>query len=56
MKLKKQELDAGKPAHATILFPVKEKTLTYYVTAQPIRDKLGNITGVSGSVLNVGVK
>jgi len=47
MKLKKQALDTGKPANGTILFPLKEKTVSYHIAAQPIRDKQGNITGVS---------
>ena len=47
MKLKKQVLDTGKPADETILLNVKEKAVYYHVLAQPIKDKQGNITGVS---------
>ncbi len=47
MILKKQVLDRGKPATDTILFSRKEKTVSYHVAAHPIRDKQGNITGVS---------
>lgn len=51
MKLKKQVLDTGKPATDTILFNIKEKTVSYHVAAQPIRDKQGNITGVSSCAI-----
>ncbi len=47
MKLKKQVIDTGKPASETILFSIKEKTVSYHVLAQPIKDKQSNITGVS---------
>jgi two-component system CheB/CheR fusion protein len=47
MKLKKQVLDTGKPADEIILFSVEEKTVSYHVLAQPIKDKQGNITGIS---------
>lgn len=47
MKLKRQVLDTGKPAKETISFPSKEKTVSYHVAAQPIRDIQGEITGVS---------
>ncbi len=47
MKLKQQVIDTGKPAQATILFSLKGKKATYYVIAQPVRDKDGSITGVS---------
>ncbi len=47
MKLKKQVLDTGKPADETILFSVNEKSVSYHVLAQPIKDKQGNITGIS---------
>jgi hypothetical protein len=47
MKLKKQVLDTGKPAYATINFPVGDNGKSYHIFAQPIRDKQGMIEGVS---------
>lgn len=47
MNLKNHVLDTGKSATDTILLNIKEKTVSYYVIAQPIRDKQGTITGVS---------
>ncbi len=46
MKLKKQVLDTSEPVTDIILFNIK-KTVSYHIAAQPIRDKQGNITGVS---------
>jgi two-component system, chemotaxis family, CheB/CheR fusion protein len=47
IKLKKQVLDTGAPAHATILFPLNGKNATYHVAAKPVRDKHDSIAGVS---------
>ncbi|GJQ64377.1 MAG: chemotaxis protein CheR [Melioribacteraceae bacterium] len=47
LKLKKQVLETGKPAAESILFTFKEKVVSYYVSAQPVRDRQSKIIGVS---------
>jgi two-component system CheB/CheR fusion protein len=47
MKLKKHVLDTGKPTQATILYPLVKGKTPYHVTAQPLTDKQGKITGIS---------
>lgn len=47
MDLKQKVLNTGKPAQATILFPLKDKSASYHVMAHPVKDNVGNITGVS---------
>jgi two-component system CheB/CheR fusion protein len=47
MKLKKQVLESGTAVSGTILLNVNEKAVPYQISAHPLKDKMGEITGVS---------
>jgi two-component system, chemotaxis family, CheB/CheR fusion protein len=53
VQLKQKVIKTGEPTRKTIVFPLSQTKVTYDVTAEPIRDEIGNIIGVTTASMDI---